>query len=964
VNRFNLTFSGEILAGQDPAQVKLRFGKMFAIDDPIKLERCFSGQSVILRRNLERKAAAQYYHELHLLGVVAALVKVTTGDAVEIVARAPQPPTQKIPVDSTATSNQPDSKPATPQPHFGAIEQTWAVSSSALKRSPQAKNSRTAAKASLQKTSRAKAALAEADAARREALAVEAKRKAAEEITLKEIERAKNKRREAQKAMEAARHKAQLKEKERQEAEDAARQRAELEEIKRQEAEKAVRIKAERAARIKAEALSRQADAQRKSAERLRAAVEDLAALQALRREEKRNAADTKAQQKELKAQQSRQQADQAARLEAEQLRLEALERQEQANRGDAQQETVAQQKAAAELAQQTAPKPVKARVKTSLDLPQRKKDQASHTGAPAPSQRKRQVGEPNLYQLHPFRNTGGVRARAQQAQQRVRRGYTVGAIALAALLMAGWSFSQRPADPITTGADAIAIAPQSGPLLLAGDSLLFHDRGGNSTNEVTLGTLGLRDLEAPLAFDGTAVLFALGQLTGDRANLAGGDAPQLLRCELALSTCQHFSPDLKETSIAAFVINPLDGSLLLADRSAGQLLKTNREGKILARASVAIADHPVLRLHGGLLLMNSAEGQAISVLRYEDNAFGQQLDEILLLPPTAETTELTRVGDFLWSGDSWWVSLYSPESGSIGLYRFDGDWNYLDPVVLPLNTGPLQLVSWREKTLVNNPGNLSIQRFNAQGTVEAPLVSTQLQALIAGQQRSANITNLAWRAGLLLCALGVVSGFGFGYLQSLRRRVYKPCRERGAEPIDAYADALHWIDPVQNRTERLRRSSFSYGLLVLAALLVAVGQSVTVWQLAALLIALSGPAIALLLLSRFPVGHIGILEDKLLLADHTGMYHLAAGSSIQYRGPFLLIDDVAVFTGSLFLPAFSSPQVQTLVRPLATGGVKVDRNTVLVKLLQCRHPLAQGVIAMMAAVIAAVILLCLHDIF
>jgi hypothetical protein len=911
VNRFNLTFNGEILTGQDPAQAKLRFGKMFSIDDPVKLERFFSGETIILRRDLERKAAAQYYHQLHQLGMVSALVKVTTKDTAKIVASTPQPPTQETPADPITTSNQPDSKPETPQPHFGAIEQTWAVSSSAAKRGPKTKNSRTAAKAPLQKSSREKAALAE-----------------------------------------AARRKEQLEEKMRQDAEDTARQRAEFEEIKRQ--------KAEETARIHTEALRRRVEAKRKSAERLRAAVEDLAAQQALRKEQKRKAASRKADQKALKAQQLRQQAEQAARHNVEQQRLDSLERQKQSARSDAQQEKVVR-KTAAELAQQTAPKPAKGRVKTNLDIRQRKKETASKADSPAPSQRKRQLGEPNLYQLRPFRNTDDVRARAQQAQQRVRRSYTVGAVALTLLLMAGGSFFLRSADPVTTGADAIAIAPRSGPLLLAGNSLLFHDRGGNSTNEITLDTLGLRDLQAPLAFDDTSALFALGRLTEDRA---GGDIPQLLRCELELSECQHFSPDLKDTSIAAFVINPLDGTLLLADRAAGQLLKTNREGKILARASVAIPDHPVLRLHAGLLLMNSADGPAISVLRYEDNAFGQQLDEILLLPPTADTTELTGVGDFLWSAGSWWASLYNPESSGIRLYRFDADWNYLNPVALPVNTGPLQLVSWGEKTLVNDPRKISILRFNAQGAAEAPLVSTLLEALITGQQRSADIAELLWRGGLLLCALTAVLGFGFGYLQSLRRLVYKPCRERGAEPIDGYADALQWIDPVRNRTERLRRNSFSFGLLVLAALLMALGQGVTAWQLAALLIALSGPAIALLLLSRLPTGHIGILEDRLLLVDHTGMYHLAGGSSVQYRGPFLLIDDVAVFTGSLFLPAFSSQQVQTLVRPLATGGVKVDRNTLLVKLLQCRHPLAQGVIAMMTAVTAAAILLCLHGIF
>ena len=72
MNKFNLTFSGEILSGYNPAEVKRDFGKLFAIDDPARLESFFSGQTVILRRNLERKDAAQYFHQLNLLGAVAA----------------------------------------------------------------------------------------------------------------------------------------------------------------------------------------------------------------------------------------------------------------------------------------------------------------------------------------------------------------------------------------------------------------------------------------------------------------------------------------------------------------------------------------------------------------------------------------------------------------------------------------------------------------------------------------------------------------------------------------------------------------------------------------------------------------------------------------------------------------------------------------------------------------------------
>ncbi len=449
---------------------------------------------------------------------------------------------------------------------------------------------------------------------------------------------------------------------------------------------------------------------------------------------------------------------------------------------------------------------------------------------------------------------------------------------------------------------------------------LLFHDRAGVSTKQVPLSALGISQLEPPLAFDGAGALLALGRLNGDSAGPAGGNGLQLLRCELAVSTCQHFSPELEDSGISAFVIHPLDGSLLLADSSIGQLLKVTRDGQIVARATVPLPGHPVLRLHDGLLLMNSAGGPGISVLRYEDTAFGQQLDEILLLPPAAQMADQSRVGNFLWSGNSWWASLQDPESGSIALYRFDNEWNYLDQVALPDDTGPLQLASWGEKTLVSDPGRPALQRFSAQGAVEAPFVPSQLAELIAEQRRHARLTTLAWRVGLLVCALTAALGFGIGYLQNLRTLVYKPQREHGAEPVDDYADTLRWIAPVEHRQALLRRSGFNYGLLAIGILMLAIGQSVTTWQLAALLLALSGPAIALLLLSRRPPGHIGIVQDKLLLVDHRGMYHFGGGASVQYHGPFLMIDDVVVFCGSGLLPVFPLTADTEFGQPAGAG--------------------------------------------
>ena len=452
-------------------------------------------------------------------------------------------------------------------------------------------------------------------------------------------------------------------------------------------------------------------------------------------------------------------------------------------------------------------------------------------TDATAMNPRQHQSGKPNLYKLRPFRNSNEVRDRSARAHQRMRQSYLLGSIALLGFLLASWGFLEQPTEPIITGVDDVAIDQRSRPVLLAGDFLLLHDRSGISTGELPLDTIGVNTLKPPMAFDNTGTLFALGNLTIDDTTRSDDTNMQLLRCELLTSHCQRFLPGLKEINIDAFVINPVDGNLLLIDTSAGLLLKANRDGKILARAALEIPAHPVLRLHAGLLLINSPQGPGVRVFRYETSAFGQQLDEIRLLPPAALQAGQSGVSDFIWSGGFWWASLKNSESGSVGLYRFDEDWNYIQHVLLPMANGTVQLTSWGEKTLVNNSHSIAIQRLSAQGAIEAPLVSTQLKTLISRQQQRTSLAAAGWLAVLLICGLGTVISACNACLQGLRRFVYKSRRERGAEPLDDYADSLFWIEPMQNRPALLRRRRFSYSLLALAAILVSAGQSVTAWQ-------------------------------------------------------------------------------------------------------------------------------------
>lgn len=995
MNRFNLTFSGEIVEGQDPELVKLRFANKFAIDDPARLARFFSGNTVILRRNLERKDAAQVYHELQLLGVVAALVKVPDSDVTEaVVANPPANPstedntqatvsrtangTLRLTKNAAAAHTSKDTVKAIAPAPWPADSTDIAAEIKARKLATQrlAAEKLAQEKAALEAQQReidAAAAREQAQAAERQRVADEERarqaaeqtRLAAEEAARKAAEQAEARRVEAEEAARKTAAKAAAK---RKAAEEAALRKAKR---NREKAEKA-RQKAEEEARRKAEheekkRLDAEVEARRKAEqeEKKRLAAEEEARRKAALEEKKRLAAEEEARRKAA--------LETKKRLAAEEARRQAAAEAEAAEDARLRAELAAQkqQEALTHNAAAASPsppvrlqitKPAKGRVKTALEVPLRKKGETPEIGVPG--QRKRVSGEPNLYKLRPFRNSDVVRKRAVDARQRMRRATTTAVLALAVLLIAGGSYLENADHPAVTGASAIGINANSEPLLLAGDVLLLHDRAGVGTTKIALSTLGVSTLEPPLAFAGEDVLYARGRLAGNDADSAQHDALQLLRCDLPLTRCAPVAPELADSHIAAFVLNPLDGSVLLADRTSAQLLKVDREGAVVARADVAIPAEPIMRLHGGLLLMNSAEGPAISVFRYEDDAFAQQLDEILPLPPSGFALAEARTGDFVWSGDAWWVNLRTAEAGPGELHRFDEEWNHRDKVTLAADPGSVQLVNWGEKTLVNDPRAATILRYNAQGKAEAPFASTPLQEFVSAQQQRAGLASAAWRGSLLLCALVALLAGGFAYWHGLRNLVYRSRREQGAEPLDEHAAALRWMEPVQNRPLQLRRTGIYYGLGVLAVLSLAIAVNVSVLQLAALLLACSGPVIALLLLRRQAIGYIGVLGDRLLLVDHGGLYHLAGGSRLQYRGPFLAIDDVVVFAGSRHLPAFSPAPLQQHVRPLALGGIKVDSKTIAIKLLECRHPLALGALVVIAAVAAAALLLALPLVF
>lgn len=980
LNKFNLTFSGEILSGHKPEDVRRRFGKAFHIDDPERLERFFSGETIILRRNLERKAAAQCYQEMREIGVVAELVKVSSEQvALEEAARKRREHDARRKAEEKAAKERERAAAA----EVVRLEAERAAERERIiARREKEKAAREREQAELERKKaeqeRLRAAREAAIAAEHERQRVEREREKARREAEKKAER---ERAEAERERQKAERAAARAEEARRKAEQLAREKARAAEAKRKAEEEHAQQVAEAAARARANAqreAARQAEIARQKAledeqraaheaqqraeqAARRAAAEKLRAEKAAERDaerERKREAEQRLQQEEKRRKKER--AEETARQRILQELQQRREEQEQDNqRQQLEEQTIS--RGAAELARGAAVKGAHAKVKTRLEVPHRDATERSSTANPPP--RRRQAGEPNFYTLKAFRVNEEIRQRPARALRGRRHGLGLLALAFVALaalltLRAQW----QPPSPLA-GVESIAVNSAGELYLLAGNKLLRHDRAGIGEEIIEADALGLGALQPPLLFAPDDSLLLVAAAVPD-TELSVGGAEQLQRCDLEQRLCTAISGLPPNMQVDAFLPHPLDGSLFVADAGAQALIQVDERGNMLGRAQLSLPQRPSMFLHSGLLFVGSATGPAISVYRYDRAAFGQQLDEMLLLPPPAIQAQHSSVEDFLLTGNIWWVILCNAEHGGCGLYRFDAQWNYLDTVPLGEAQQPLQLIAWGDRILVNSGRALTTERYNIEGTPGTPLQSDLVNTLAQQGERQSRLRHVALSGGLALVILLALCGCGLAYINDLRLLVYKPKRDRGAQPVDDYADSLTWVPPSPHRDRALKQRVVTAAVLALAVLLLCVGLGATSAHLGALLLALSGPFMALLILLRLPMGHIGTTGEHLLLVDHTDLYHFGGGSEIQYRGSFLILYDVVVFCGNRFAPAFARPQLNAQVTPLARNGVKIDRKTLLVKLVQARHPVIQALAAVVISSGVALAIIALPLVF
>ncbi|MEP4484290.1 MAG: hypothetical protein ABJ013_01565 [Halioglobus sp.] len=841
----------------------------------------------------------------------------------------------------------------------------------------------------------------------------ERKREAAQALAAKKAQEKQRKAQQAAKAKaereaEKARIKAEREKAKRKAQAIAEQARAEQEKLRAKAREEALRIKAEKAeaARLAAENAAREKareEAQRKQREaelaeqrarqqeaELRAAAE--VARQKAEEEHRKAEAAAKllAQQEEARLAQklARAEAEQARKAEiAAQKQQEAVEKRrkaeakakrkasEQAEREKQQALALAERAkleeqviatGAARLKDASTGTTHKPRVKTRLEVPTR----SSHASAgvaspkqPAPTDDTNkgvsagyQRGAPNFYTLTAFHNSQELKQRPAESAAKARRGMLAVAGLLAAMAISIAALALR--SPVAIQQGPIGITSNSdGELLVLGASALYiHDRAGLGTLTLGLDELGLSSLQPPLHFTTDGDLIGLGTLQGSTSSLS------LVRCQLSEIHCtdviEASGDPAASTTPAHFAINALNNDLYLLSETPAVLQRFNAQGDLLADAALPIATQPTLRLDSGLIFINSEFDSAISVFRPDIAEFGQQLDEVLLMPPPAVASQHSLVLDFLAIDQQWWAVLGDPQSQTSALYRFDASWRFISEFPLPAAYYPARLARWNDKLLVSHPSRIAQIRLSKDGVEEAQYQSDLLLSAVSASETTAAWQGLLGRAvpAVLMALLLIAMGYIWTY--RLRSRVYQHSKARGAEALDDSSGIL-WVDPNPQRIPRYRQLALlmmaGYGGVLVAS----IGLGLPTSVLAAILLALSGPAITLYMLYRAPVGFIGNRDDTLVLVDHNGLYHMGAGPRIQYHSRFLLIDDVVVFTGASLLPTFEPKQLKALEGTI-TAGVKVESKAVWIRLLQAQHALAIGSIVCTLAIIMAALVLVL----
>lgn len=565
-----------------------------------------------------------------------------------------------------------------------------------------------------------------------------------------------------------------------------------------------------------------------------------------------------------------------------------------------------------------------------------------AEAAAPEPRTAPSDTAAPNLYALVPWSSDPQLPIRATQLARGL---WSLSAVAaLLALLLSAlhtllWSPPELPQLRAAT-------STANGELWLATDEVLLpHDRSGRALQPLSLAELGVDNPVVALAGGREGQLWILSE-AGDGTRLLQHCVPEDDSCRALLSG-----------DLLTLHWLPRQAQLILAHGGGLQLL--DEGGQLLASSPYSPARKPTMLAVEGLLFTNAPEGPALNVLRLERANFGEQLDQLLLLPPEG-LPDRASTGPFARVDGSWWVTLSQVDGSAQELQRFDSQWRGLGAVTLPADTRVDALLAWGGRVLVADFRRDHLLRYSANG---APLVPLPVSALQARrdelEQRASQIEGLWQWSRALLLGIALLAA-GLGLWQHLRARVLaQTALTQATAPLRA-PDSMLWLPADPRRLRRLLQFTLLLAGLALSSGALVAAAGVSTLAMGSLLLVLGCAALGLWWIARAPLDMLGLRGNQLVLVDYRGRYRSGPAREARWNNGCIALGDLAVFTGNRWLPALDTSRHARELGLLLNHSTRLPPLHGLVLLVASRHPLGIAGLLLAAGPAVSLLLLCL----
>lgn len=588
-----------------------------------------------------------------------------------------------------------------------------------------------------------------------------------------------------------------------------------------------------------------------------------------------------------------------------------------------------------------------KAKTKTKTKVTQPSPPPASKQSNPTPpvSSAKPRGQAPNLFALRPALDSQNS-AQLREATQ-IRSFIAAGAaLALCVLVLA--VVLRFPAAPVgQEPLGALAGTSLSGKelVLLLEGALLLHERSGLPRTRIGAGDLGFDRLSPPLwtMENGDLLL-----------NAAIAEAEfRLQRCNLDELRCYPFSPEVLDSPVTAIASSLLGDSIFLLGEG-GQLWRSNSAGEIEATAAVQVPWGKARILSaGGLLLIPAGDGPLLGVYRPDQQNFGQQLDALLVMPAEAIAAGRDRLRDIALGDESYWALMAGSEAAP-GLFQLDQQWGNPRSIALPEELSTPYFINWREKLLIADPQQASIQRVASDGRLEAPFESSLLhqerQDWIKVSQQRSLMRQLGIGLPLILILLCIAAALL--NLASYRALCDLP-QERSAL-LDPLPAGIHWLPASAHRDRAL--TQLGIVLLLVSLLVLVLLGSLGGWQPA-------GASLPLLLASlyawselrRGSGGHMGLLDKHFICVDYDGRYFYGKRSALRGNAAIVIASQLVL---PLSISALPNLDTTNLGKEHYAPASSSDLIEVLGALWLSHHPWLNAALAIAAGLLLTISLL------